>query len=402
MTRSICRSRDVAFTLVELLIVILILAALIAVLLPSLNRAREKAMKVRMAAEQRETERREEIVRPTPTPQVTQPSRPLAIVSTFQAKVDLTPRLSVGTAEPESIYEARIDAVLTARSDADNQADSEIQLPLPPQIISLGDLVLSIGGVESDAVALEQDRLVWHGKLPNAATDVRVQYTAVGRGIYSLQTPPGRIIDRFKIELTANGSDVRMLELSLQPTSFTHGSNQTTYVWDYKRLMFGRPISLDVLGIAPIDRLGELSWLGPLSVIFFGIVVGLMARAFDVVNFDRWMLLLVLGTFTGAYPLMYFAQQFIPLKWAMGGAVTLVMLIIAGRVVSIMGVKIGLAGVTLPAAIIMIATLFAAVHPNLQGIVITAMVLGLFVLTMLLAPRMQRTPAVSVAGLQAS
>jgi hypothetical protein len=402
MTRSIYRSRDVAFTLVELLIVIVILAALFAVLLPSLNRARERAMKVRMAAEQHDTDRREEVVRPMPAPQAAQPSRPLAIVSSFDAKVDLTPQLSIGTAEPESIYQARINALLSARSDANNQGESEIQLPLPPQIISLGDLVLSVGGVESDAVALEQDRLAWHGKLPSTPTEVRVQYTAMGRGIYALQTPPGKIIDHFKIELTANGSDVCMLELSLQPTSFTHGSNQTTYVWDYKRLMFGRPISLDVLGIAPIDRLGELSWLGPLSVIFFGIVVGLMARAFEVVNFDRWMLLLVLGTFTGAYPLMYFAQQFIPLKFAMAGAVALVMLIVAGRVISIMGVRLGVAGVTLPATIIMIATLFAAVHPYLQGIVITAMVLGLFVLTMLLAPRMQRMPTVTVAGLQAS
>jgi hypothetical protein len=78
------------------------------------------------------------------------------------------------------------------------------------------------------------------------------------------------------------------------------------------------------------------------------------------------------------------------------------MLIIAGRVVSIMGWKIGLAGVTLPAVVIMTLTLFAAVHPNLQGIVITAMVLGLFVLTMLLAPRMRQMPAIEVAGLQPS
>jgi hypothetical protein len=36
-----------------------------------------------------------------------------------------------------------------------------------------------------------------------------VKYTAVGRGLYSLATPPGTILDQFKIELAANGSDVR-------------------------------------------------------------------------------------------------------------------------------------------------------------------------------------------------
>jgi hypothetical protein len=65
-------------------------------------------------------------------------------------------RLSIGTAEPESIYEATIEAKLTARSPSDTQGESEIQLPLPPQIISLGDLSLSIDGADSDAVALEK------------------------------------------------------------------------------------------------------------------------------------------------------------------------------------------------------------------------------------------------------
>jgi len=42
------------------------------------------------------------------------------------------------------------------------------------------------------------------------------------------------------------------------------------YLDDYKRLLFGGPIALDVLGVAPIDRLGELTWLGPASVVVFG------------------------------------------------------------------------------------------------------------------------------------
>jgi len=31
----------------------------------------------------------------------------------------------------------------------------------------------------------------------------------------------------------------------------------------------------------------------------FGLLLGLVAHAFNIQNFDRWMLLLVLGTFTG-------------------------------------------------------------------------------------------------------
>jgi hypothetical protein len=100
-----------------------------------------------------------------------------------------------------------------------------------------------------------------------------------------------------------------MLQLSLQPTRLVRGNGHTVYTWDYKRLLHGRHIALDVLGIAPIDRLGELTWLGPASVIVFGFLLGLVAHAFNLRDFDRWMLLLVLGTFTGAYPLMYLRRN---------------------------------------------------------------------------------------------
>ena len=52
--------------------------------------------------------------------------------------------------------------------------------------------------------------------------------------------------------LAATGSDVRLLELSLQPTSLARTADGTTYTWDYRRLLFGQPVRLDVLGIAPM------------------------------------------------------------------------------------------------------------------------------------------------------
>ncbi|MCX6923678.1 MAG: hypothetical protein NT154_10795 [Verrucomicrobia bacterium] len=194
--------------------------------------------------------------------------------------------------------------------------ECEVLLPLPPQIISLADLAVTLNGQPSESVEIRSDKLVWFGALPGEPTPMTITYSAVGKGLYNLQIPPSGILDTFHIDLTAIGSDVRMLELSLQPTKYARGNGQTLYTWDYKRLLFGRPIALDMLGVAPIDRLGELTWLGPASVVVFGLVLGLVAHAFNIRNFDRWMLLLILGTFTSAYPLMYFAQEIMPpIRW---------------------------------------------------------------------------------------
>src|SRR5947208_1992228 len=130
-----------------------------------------------------------------------------------------------------------------------------------PQVISLADLTVTAGGKPSEMVALRDGKLVWRGALAAEPSLLEVAYTAVGKGLYELSVPPGGILDQLDVSLEAKGSDVRLLELSLQPTKLARQAGSTTYTWAYQRLLFGQPVRLDVLGIAPIDRLGELTWL---------------------------------------------------------------------------------------------------------------------------------------------
>jgi hypothetical protein len=303
------------------------------------------------------------------------------------ADVTLTPKLSVGTATPESIYEARFVGKIEAAAPGDTGGDCEIALPLPPQIISLADLSIAIADEPSERVSLRDGKLVWRGKLPAQRTALDVTYTAVGKGLYELSVASGGLLDAYKVSLTANGSDVRLLELSLQPTSFDRSGGSSVYRWDYPRLLFGRPVRIDVLGIAPIDRLGELTWLGPVSVAAFGLLVGLFVQAASVPRFDRWMLLLTIGTFAGAYPLMYFAQEYVALLPAVliSGAVAIT--IIGLRATTLMGLWRGLLGIAAPAAAILAITLSAAVWPQLQGILMTVLALGFFITAMMLMPK---------------
>ena len=162
--------------------------------------------------------------------------------------------------------------------------------------------------------------------------------------------------------------------------------------------MFGRPIAVDVLGVAPVDRLGELRWLGPVSVVVFGLIVGLYAHAHALQKFDRWMLLLTLGAFAGAYPLMYFAQEFIPLRWAMLGSAALVLVVVAVRAATMIGLRHALAGVIVPAAATLALTLVVATHPALQGLLLTGGGIVVFVIVMILAPRLQWTVPPRPAG----
>ena len=372
-----------AFTLIELLVVIAIIATLIALLLPAVQSAREAAKRSSYKGESSVADSTDESQPPIDDAE----PLPRARLQSFAADVILTPKLSVGTATPESIYEARFEGELVAANAADAAGECEIALPLPPQIISLADLSITGPDGPSERVVMRGGRLVWRGELSSESTNLKVTYTAVGKGLYELDLSSGGLLDEYRVSLTAQGSDVRLLELSLQPTSLDRTGRSSVYNWDYKRLLFGRPVRIDVLGIAPIDRLGELTWLGPLSVVAFGLIVGLVVQASNTPRFDRWMLLLTIGTFAGAYPLMYFAQEYISLWPALGASAGVAIAIIGIRAMTLMGFWKSLFGIVLPAAAIMAVTLAAVVWPQLQGILLTALALAFFIVAMMLMPK---------------
>jgi phosphatidylserine synthase len=110
----------------------------------------------------------------------------------------------------------------------------------------------------------------------------------------------------------------------------------------------------------------------------------------------------VLGTFTSAYPLMYFAQEFIPLNAAILISSAIVLAVIAVRAITIMRPRLAMIGVVMPAALILAVTLVIATHKQLQGILITVMGMAIFIVAMLLIPRMKRLPVPTAAPMPAT
>jgi hypothetical protein len=106
------------------------------------------------------------------------------------------------------------------------------------------------------------------------------------------------------------------------------------------------------------------------------------------------MLLLTVGTFAGAYPLMYFAQEYIALWPAVLISAGFALAVIGVLAVSLLGVWRALGGVLLPATAILAITLAAAIWPALQGILLTVQMLGFFIAAMLL---LARTRAAAIA-----
>ncbi len=81
----------------------------------------------------------------------------------------------------------------------------------------------------------------------------------MGKGLYSMEAPASSILDQFLVKLTAKGSDVRTFELSMQPTKLEPPPWRNHLHLGLQPPHAQAVDPLDVLGVAPLDRLGELS-----------------------------------------------------------------------------------------------------------------------------------------------
>jgi hypothetical protein len=83
---------------------------------------------------------------------------------------------------------------------------------------------------------------------------------------------------------------------------------------------------------------------------------------------------------------MYYAQEYISLPLAVVVSAAIAVVVIGVRAVTLMGAWRAVAGVVVRAAVMLAVTRAAAIWPQLQGILITALGLGLFVAAMMLMP----------------
>src|SRR5215207_5829407 len=121
------RGHPHGFTLIELLVVVLVIAVLMALLLPAVQMARKASLKSKLAnesqcgyAQQMSTNNLKQMGVAQRDAGAVPPPKPRAHVKSFVADVALTPRLSKGTATPESIYEAKFKGkIQAARPNAD-------------------------------------------------------------------------------------------------------------------------------------------------------------------------------------------------------------------------------------------------------------------------------------------
>lgn len=369
-------------------VVVLLFAGLTALLMPSLHSARSLALRKSLEQDRYESDVQRTVMAGMAGEDIPAPVD--ARVHVFEAEVDLHPKLSVGTKQPEPIYQAACRARITATSSERDGRRSTVRLPLPPELISLADVNLTVNGEPDEAIRWSGRHLLWEGVLdPDTPAEIDISYTAVGKGVFQIEPPFGEsVIDTFTTNLTAHQSDVRMLELSLQPQTYEKLDGKVLCRWNYERLLVGRPIRLDVLGIAPLDRLGELVWLGPVSVLVFGLLMATTGLATAPQKMDTWMLLLVVGAFAGGYPLMYFAQDFLPLSWAVFASAAMVLVIIAGRSLTLLG-RAGVAVVAMAAGTQAIA-ISSAIYKDLQGVLLTGLGIVALAVTMSLLPRAQR------------
>ena len=173
--------RPRAFTLIELLVVIAIISVLAALLLPAPVQSQATRAPQKHGLGIRQRDDGNAIVHRNGHNRST---TPLGHSHDFRGDRVALPGLSVGTTDPQSIYTAELKSTFQAANPA-GKGYCEVHLPLPPQIISLAGLEITVNSQPSTSVEVRGNQLVWFGVLPTESASMTVAYSAGQRSIPS-------------------------------------------------------------------------------------------------------------------------------------------------------------------------------------------------------------------------
>ena len=277
-------------------------------------------------------------------------------------------------------------------SPKEEQEECQIDLPLPPKIISLAEVDFRVNGQPSEGFHLEANHLIWEGPLNVGKTrqDRRQLFRHRQGGLHARKTVrenhrsvphgPGRQPQQHPhVGTLAAAEQARALQrqhhLHLGLQSPGRGPpDRHRHAW-HRGL--GPPRRADLAGTVERARLRN-----PLRIARLG---------HDPEKLNVWLVILVAGCFAGAYPMMYFLQDFTDLTAAVALANVVVLTVIGWRVISLFGFWRGLfGGIVLP-AVLMGLTLAATIQakPAMQGVLLTVMGIFGLVTAMILLPRAQ-------------
>ncbi len=297
---------QLAFTLVELLVVVSILGLLAAFVIPTiLGRLDDTPTEVDAASGQR----LEETIRAHEDPL---PGLP-PLIERADIKVQLTPTERRRGTTIYSLFEAKYHGTFVLRA-TDVSKPVRLSIPLPLGAEEAEDVTLTLmgagytGPADLRQVRIGIDGLHWSGPIPREGfTDplgapfvATVTFTAKGKDQFALSLPEASGIRSLQVKLDlASEIALPIPTNSLQPkTVVRNDAGGYSYAWNYTNLVSQRPIIVDLPATeSPLARVMFMLRLIGLALLLFGCGFWYLVEGYEAGRLAdfRWHHFLLLG-----------------------------------------------------------------------------------------------------------